>query len=202
MMGQLCRYKNCHVPRSHSRYGIQESQKMLMDGLNDSCSSVIAMALSGLRHTPLLDALPTMLAHLNHPDLRCRRQLAFALCSYEIEGKYANQLTDAFLKLAADEYEETRDWATCALQHSDLDTPEIRERLWINAHDDDQYVADEALQGLAKRKNSRAVKRILHYINNGGYCHDKALLEVIEQYGDPHLLKRVQEYIEQKSSLN
>ena len=197
VMGQLSHYKNRDDIGTHSRYGVKASEQMLVEALNDQHPDVIAIALSGLRHTPVPEALPVMLTFVNHPDKWCRRELAFALCGYENDGPH---MTAVLLQLAADEYEITRDWATTALQWSHVDTPEVRERLWLNAHDTDPYVVNEALQGLARRKDPRTVEWVLHYIQNGGYCSDSDLLEVANLYDDPDLWEVVGEYLNQSTA--
>lgn len=92
---------------------------MLVEALNDKHPEVLFIALSGLGHTPVPEALPKMLSFVDHPDKWCRKSLAFALCSYENNDPH---VTDTLLKLAADEYEITRDWATTALKWSHVDT--------------------------------------------------------------------------------
>lgn len=165
---------------------------MLVAGLADPNPCVIAVALSGLSHTPVPEALPTMLTFVDHPHVWCRQKLAFALTHFIDEGPH---VTNALLKLANDDFEQTRDWATYDLQYSQVDTPEVRECLWRNAHDEDSLVVDEAMHGLARRKDKRVAALIEHYIKSGNYYDDSYLLEVAELYGDPILIETVKKTI-------
>lgn len=195
VMGQLY-YIDNHNRKNHIRYGIEDSKEMLVAGLADPNPCVIAVALSGLSHTPVPEALPTMLTFVDHPHVWCRQKLAVALSHFIDEGPH---VTNALLKLATDDFEETRDWATCDLQYSQVDTPEVRECLWRNAHDEDSLVVDEAMHGLARRKDKRVVALIQHYMKNGNYCDDSSLLEVAELYGDSTLVETVKKVIISKT---
>ncbi|MCX8747138.1 hypothetical protein J3U64_06630 [Snodgrassella sp. B3800] len=192
VMGQLF-YLNKHHFSKLTRFGIADSEKMLVAALADSNPYVNAVALSQLSFTPVAAALPTMLNFVDHPNSFCRESLAFALIPFNNEG---TQVTEALLQLADDEVCSVKDWATFALQESEIDNAVVRACLWKNAHDQDKLVVNEAMQGLAKRQDKRVVALILEYLNNGQYCNESALLEVAELYADPVLIEKVKNHIE------
>jgi len=99
----------------------------------------------------------------NHPDPDVRFKVASGLPSCqdpEITGQ--TEVTRVLMKLMEDESDVVRDWATFGLgQQLNSDTPEIRDALFSrlnDTHDDTRY---EALIGLARRRDSRALPAVI-----------------------------------------
>jgi HEAT repeat protein len=62
----------------------------------------------------------------------------------------------------SDKDSEVRDWATFGLGGlGDFDSPKIREALFKNLSDEDEDVREEALVGLARRKDPRSVPEVI-----------------------------------------
>ncbi|CUI06495.1 HEAT repeat domain-containing protein [Massilia antarctica] len=142
-------------------YAIEETQALLMEGLNDPVENVMAAAISGFGHRPHPSALPSLLALATHTDAGIRFQVAFALAHYHEDAS-----VEALLVLATDSDDDTRDWATFALgTMHEADTAEIRERLWQNLGDSNESVSGEALAGLAKRKDERVIAVLLERLD-------------------------------------
>ena len=91
------------------------------------------------------------------------------------------------IELSADSDEEVRDWATFGLgTQIDLDLPEIRAALFARLDDPNLEVRAEALVGLARRKDPRALPVIVQRLQSP----DLQLLdlEAAAQAGDSSLL--------------
>ena len=134
-------------------YAVEETQRMLLLGLNDPHFEVVRAAVSGLGHRPHADALQGLVALSRHQSAHMRWDVAVTLAGYSEPAA-----VEALLQLASDEESEVRDWATFGLgTQSDADNSDIRAMLWKNAHDVDSDVRGEALVGLARRQDPRAV---------------------------------------------
>lgn len=75
-----------------------------------------------------------------------------------------------------------RDWATFGLgQQCDLDTHEIREALVARLNDPDDDTRDEAIMGLARRKDARAIPAIERELRASEF--GSLVLEAAELFG-------------------
>ena len=133
-----------------------ESTGPLVTLLADAEPIVIASALYALGH--LGRGEPPQLARLStHASEEVRHALAYAL-----GGRTDAISTEALVALSRDVDTDTRDWATFALGAlSDEDTPAIRDALIARLNDSDDDVRAEAIAGLAKRRDERAVLPLL-----------------------------------------
>jgi HEAT repeat protein len=133
-----------------------ESVPTLVSLLADTELDVTASALYALGH--LGKGEPALLARLadhGSEDIRCA--LAYAL-----GGRTDNVSIDTEIRLSGDQDVDCRNWATFALGAlSELDSPAIREALAARLTDADDEVRGEAIGGLAKRQDERAVDAIL-----------------------------------------
>ena len=94
---------------------------------------------------------------------------------------------DALLELSVDADDEVRDWATFGIgSQIDLDTPEIRAALFARLEDANPDVQSEALVGLARRKDPRALPIIADHLQSS----DLQLLDLdaAARFADPSLL--------------
>lgn len=130
------------------------TQAMFVDSLADRDPRVVRSAIAGLGHQPLPAALPALLAHLRHPDLRVRFALAYTLGSYP-----GPEATSALMHLAIDRDDLVREWATFGIGTlSEADDDAVRTLLWANAHDPYRDVRGEAVVGLARRSDPRVIE--------------------------------------------
>jgi HEAT repeat protein len=133
-----------------------ESVPTLVSLLADTELHVAASALYALGH--LKRGEPVHLARLaEHPSEDIRYALAYAL-----GGRTDSVSIDTEIRLSGDQDVDCRNWATFALGAlSELDSPAIREALAARLADADDEVRGEAIGGLAKRQDERAVDAIL-----------------------------------------
>ncbi|MFI6283720.1 ankyrin repeat domain-containing protein [Streptomyces sp. NPDC051018] len=121
-------------------------------------------------------ALPEILRHAGHPQARVRLQVAQALFGL-VPGDHTEGV-GALIALSRDGDERIRDWATTALAVLDTDAPGVREALADRLDDRDTTTAAEAVAGLAKRQDPRAIPvliRILADEDPKGYARQTAL---------------------------
>jgi hypothetical protein len=106
-------------------------------------------------------ALPAIVALADHPDLTVRRSVAQALP--RLSGRpRPGVAVNALVRLSADPVAEVRDWACYALgsRLSDVDTSTVRDALAARLDDPDHHVRCEALLGLARRRDDRALPAV------------------------------------------
>ncbi len=163
-------------------YALDETQALLLVGLNDEHDEVVRAAISGFGHRPHPDALPELVRLSTHQKTSMRWGVAIAL------GRYSEPISiDALMHLARDADDAVRDWATFGLGTlQDADSPEIREILWSNLEDQDSEVRGEALVGLAERSDPRIVDYLRNHLNNNCRVYE---LEAAEKLANPILLE-------------
>jgi HEAT repeat protein len=154
ILGQLG--KTSENPTPHFPDDCFRSLTGMLDAETDPVplSSVIA----ALGHLGNPAAIPLILPFSYHPDPGVRFGLAFALGCFADDQRSVSTL----IKLMSDKDGEVRDWATFGLGVlGAFDSPEIREALFQNLSDEDEDVQEEAMAGLAKRKDLRAVPHVI-----------------------------------------
>jgi HEAT repeat protein len=127
-------------------------------------------------------AVPSAIQFANHPNPEVRQAVVLAL------GGHDNpEAIDALIRLSDDDHEEVRDWATFGLGTlTEADTPHIRNALAARLDDFGGDVRGEALVGLARRKDSRAIAGIREDIEAGRVT--SFVLEAAEMIADRQLL--------------
>ena len=135
--------------------------------LRDSDEDVLITALYGLGHLGNHRCDPHLLPFETHPEPVVRKGVAFSL-----SGTTLPEAVPVLLRLMDDPYVGARDWATTTLGAATLfDTPEIREALLKRAtSDNDEMTRGEALHGLARRGDRRAVPLLLAELT-GEHAH-------------------------------
>lgn len=121
----------------------------------------LSSAIYALGHLGDASAVPPLVRHATNTSPEVRHAVAFAL------GCYANEATasNILLKLTADDDECVRDWATFAVGVlGEGDTVKIRDALVDRLSDPNQDVREEAVVGLAKRKDARALEPLLEML--------------------------------------
>ena len=162
------------APGGGSRPFAAESAAILSGLLRDREERVIMSALYALGHLSAGD--PSGIAPLSkHPSSGVRHAVAYAL------GGRADELSiRVLIDLSNDVDKEVRDWATFGLGSlSEVDTPELREALISRLSDEDAEVRGEALIGLAKRGDRRAISPVITALKSGTV--DSLTLEAAEE---------------------
>lgn len=139
-------------------------------------------------------ALPGILRHAAYPSPDVRMAVAAALpgcmgAGAENDAGHA-ALIDAALStliaLARDEDADVRDWATFGLgSQLDVDTSAVREALADRLDDPEGDIAGEALVGLARRRDPRALPRILAWLDGEP---GNLIVEAAEELAAPECL--------------
>jgi len=126
----------------------------------------ILSAVHALGHIGNPLAVPLIVEHRLHPSADVRLAVASAL------GDFANdpRAIDTLVSLMQDVDEDVRDWATFSLGvQGDLDSEEIRNALWQRVSDPNPDVREEAMVGLGKRKDRRALPALIAEFNEPGF---------------------------------
>lgn len=145
------------MPRAFS----DESCDVIAKVLQTSAElNVIRSAVFALGHLQNHRSDAAVIAFADHPDDHVRHGVAFAL-----SGSTSVEVIPTLLTLMDDPYEMARDWATTAIgQTLEWDGPDIRDALLNRTDDPDEITRAEALHGLARRKDSRAIPFLIQEI--------------------------------------
>ncbi len=135
---------------------------------HDPEPAVQAKAAHSLGFTGIVRSVPILLELRRHPDSNVRYAVVHALDRFQDEDP---EITTPLLELMEDPDEDVRDWATFALgSHSSDDNPVIRAALLARTVDPHDATRQEALVGLARRGDHRAVAPLVaeleHMISN------------------------------------
>jgi HEAT repeat protein len=115
-------------------------------------------AIAALGHLNNSSGIPLIIQYQSHPDSNVRFSVACALGSYSNDPRSA----ECMLLLMRDADAEVRDWATFGLGvQGDLDSVEIRDALFTRLSDSNEDVREEAMAGLAKRRDRRVVPSLV-----------------------------------------
>jgi HEAT repeat protein len=159
--------------------------------LGDPHRQVVYSAVLALQHIDRDRAAPHILPLADDQDDDIRCALAFAL-----GGVATPEPVEALLRLMQDRDAEVRDWATFGIgQLSEADSGDIRARLVAQLADQDPDVRYEAVIGLARRRDIRALgflKTMLHADPEHVFAREAAAmllgLEGSEERGASELL--------------
>lgn len=101
-----------------------------------------------------------------HRDAGIRRQVAESF-AYVLTGLPDGRDIGALIALTRDEDPEVRDWATFTLgSQAAVDSPAIRSTLWKRTADDHAETREEAIRGLARRHDPRAVQLLIELLED------------------------------------
>jgi HEAT repeat protein len=121
----------------------------------------LSSAVYALGHLGNPASVPVAVRHAANLDPDVRHAVAFALGCYPNRPEAVNVL----LKLTTDEDEHVRDWATFAIGVlGAADTVEIRDALVDRLSDPNEDAREEAVVGLAKRKDRRVLEPLLEML--------------------------------------
>ena len=115
-------------------------------------------AITALRFLENPAGIPQIIQRQSHPNADMRHAVAFALGAFPNDPRSA----ECLLSLMRDANEDVRDWATFALGSlGDLDSVEIRDALFQRSSDPSRDVREEAMAGLAKRRDQRVLSSLV-----------------------------------------
>jgi HEAT repeat protein len=133
--------------------------------LNEADVNVLHSCIIAHGHLRYFEGADSIARFSTHPSEDIRHAVAVAFGSMADDSE---QAASTLLKLMSDQDEDVRDWATFGLGvQSERDTNEIREAFverLSDAHFDTQC---EAMAGLAKRKDLRALPLLLECLDDG-----------------------------------
>jgi hypothetical protein len=167
ILSQLHARKVVPPHRSTQTIYVEESFGLLSQMLAKEREVLVLISiLFAFGHLSLEAAIPLALPFVTHPNEDVRRAAAYALGAFP----QISQAVEALQILADDEDKDVRDWALFAIgTQSDLDTPELRGTLARHVSDPYRVAREEAIAGLAKRKDERAVLPLFHLLRSGSY---------------------------------
>jgi HEAT repeat protein len=160
------------VEHPHNNFS-DESQAIVCAVIdNENEPRPLASGIVALGHLENPSSVPLIASFHAHPDRDVRFSVACALGSFADDPLSVATL----LLLMSDEDKDVRDWATFGLGVlGDQDSPEIREALIHAVDDGDEDVQEEALVGLSKRHDIRAIAHLLRLLQ-----HDEVTMRVTE----------------------
>lgn len=124
----------------------------------ESVPQPLASGIHALGHLDNLEAVPLISRFKDHPIADVRFAVACALGSYPNDPLSVSTL----LPLTQDSDADVRDWAIFGLGVlGDCDFQEIRDALVVGLADQSEDVREEAMVGLAKRRDQRVLPTLL-----------------------------------------
>ncbi|MFE2289524.1 HEAT repeat domain-containing protein [Streptomyces sp. NPDC059443] len=137
--------------------------------------------------------LPVLVVLAGHPDAEVRRQVACAFPGV-LTGSPDGPDIHALIALTRDQDPEVRNWATFTLgSQAEADGPAIRDALWERTIDEYADAREEAIHGLALRRDPRAVPLLMELLENPEGAH-VLTFRAAEVLGAPELLPALLEY--------
>jgi HEAT repeat protein len=153
--------------------------EMLAIEIEPEVLNSIFVALSFLHEPRVVAVAPTF---ASHSDANVRFSVVLAL-----SGLTEPIAVGLLIQLASDVDSHVRDWATFGLgTQLDLDTPEIRNALADQLSDTDEDTRCEAIVGLARRQDKRAIAAIISELS--AKTNDYRVIEAVEMLASPALL--------------
>ncbi|OYV95779.1 MAG: hypothetical protein B7Z73_01935 [Planctomycetia bacterium 21-64-5] len=103
-----------------------------------------------------------------------------------LTGHEEQAAIECLIRLSRDSDSDVRDWATFGLgSQCDLDTPQIRDALAARLDDTDDDTRHEAIVGLARRQDRRAIAAVGRELSSD--CVSSLVLEAADLLGLPHV---------------
>ena len=137
----------------------------------------LSSAIHALGHLNNPTAISLLSPFQQHPAAEVRFALACAL------GSFANDpaAIQSLIALTIDTDDDVRDWAVFGLGNlGDGDSVEIRDALLSRLNDSNENVREEAIVGLARRKDQRVLPALIGALNQSGFDDPEATMLTIE----------------------
>jgi hypothetical protein len=161
-------------PPEHPRHSFPDDAYSVVSTLilNEQDLRPLDSAIAALGQIDDPRAVPLIANFHSHQDRDIRFSVACSLGSFPNDPLSVTTL----LHLMKDDDADVRDWATFGVGVlGDADSPEIRETISSALNDSDEDVREEALVGLAKRHDMRALSSLLRSLEG-----DDVSMRVIE----------------------
>jgi HEAT repeat protein len=143
---------------------LEETLPILTAACADDRTEVLSAAITALGHVGDHRALPSVLRHAGHDCDDMRYRVAVALPAVAGDPP-AEEAVAALILLSADPDPQVRDWATFGLgSQLDVDSELVRDALAARLTDEEGDTAGEALLGLARRRDQRALAPLLAWL--------------------------------------
>lgn len=155
----------------------------------DDEPAVLSSAAVGLGHLHDDRAIEPLVGLASNPDPVVRRAVVHGLMGHDDDRAVA-----ALIELSGDEDGDVRDWATFSLGvQIERDTEDVREALAARLGDTYGDTRAEAVRGLARRRDERALDAALAADGaDGSATLDEAVVLLGASTGDPRLLARLE----------
>jgi hypothetical protein len=145
-------------------------------------------------HGLTLARIKKLAEYKTHRNSTIRHALAFSLSCID-----KAPAIDVLIALSSDKSEHVRDWATFSLgQQIETDNEKIREALWKRVNDRHSDTRCEAICGLAKRKDARAVELIRRELlaDDGKGEYGAMVFDAIEEFRSRKFLPLLERNLE------
>ena len=177
-------------PRLHVKKILSTLFKLLK---NETDKNVISSILYGIGHNNenlTEKQIEIICSYQDHKSVNVRHSIVSSLLAVE-----KTQAIKTLIKLSKDKSPDVRDWATFGLGiQIELDNELIREALWCRTYDSDKATRNEAIFGLAKRKDER-IKEILQSELENIDELGSLILESIEEFNDKDFINLIEKQI-------
>jgi len=159
-----------------------ESVDILLRLATDKDERVIVDAVYALGHRKSPRGIPVILPLIDHTNVDIRQAAVSGLTCQDDPAAI-----QGLIRLANDENRDVRNWAAFGLgTMTDVDSSELRNALAPLLEDSDPEIRGEAMIGLAKRHDPRALPAVIRELE--GEFHGDWCLEAAEFLADPQLL--------------
>lgn len=161
---------------------LDDTLPVVIGACDDDDVTVLDAAIVALGHLADQRGQQAVLDKLDHPSPIVRLAVAFAIPS--LAGNPPSPASvDALIRLSCDPDGDVRDWATMGLgSQFDTDTGEVRDALAARLHDEYGDTAGEALLGLARRHDARALPELLARLDDNA---GNLIIEAAAELGAP-----------------
>lgn len=160
-----------------------ERVSIALSHMTDEDSRVVVSAAYALSHLGGDRAVSALVGVKRHPDSAVRHAVAVGM-----GGEKRPDAIQALIELIKDEDEDVRNWATFGLgtQSVSEDSPEIRQALRGGLSDSFEEACDEAIWGLAKRRDPQALEILIQRLEADSWKSgdEMAAAEVLQLGGD------------------
>jgi HEAT repeat protein len=158
----------------------------LLDGETEP--QVLAATCIALGHLYDVKAHKSLVRFKDHPDEDVRYGVVVGLT-----GDLGEKARAALIELSGDVDSDVRDWATFRLGMNENATPDVLDALAARLLDEDDDTRAEAIVGLARNKDQRAIEPLIEDLDtlkagDEDWAYRKGLLyEAARELGDPRL---------------
>ena len=148
---------------------------------------VLTAVVQALGHSWTEEANLAVLPLVDHPDDEVRLAVACAIPGGLETRAAIEQAAATLITLSTDRVDEVRDWATFGLgTQLAIDGADVRAALWARIDDPDGDTRDEALVGLARRRDPRIFETLLRRLREPSV--GRLAFEAAEFLADPRLI--------------